>query len=102
MGTKIVLFAEKRTHCKQKYLYFSQERYFFSYLCGVIGSSSVIKKESGVNPEQSRCCKLSFIKVRTKMPLILFGKAFIARTAKSEDLPVACDFPRLEERTGKF
>jgi len=29
MGTKIVLFAEKRTHCKQKYLYFSQERYFF-------------------------------------------------------------------------
>ena len=67
MGTKIVLFAEKRTHCKQKYLYFSQERY----------SSSVIKKESGVNPEQSRCCKLSFIKVRTKMPLILFGKAFV-------------------------
>ena len=77
MGTKIVLFTEKRTHCKQKYLYFSQERYFFSYLCGVIGSSSGIKKESGVNPEQSRCCKLSFIKVRTKMPLILFGKAFV-------------------------
>lgn len=101
MGTKIVLFAEKRTHCKQKYLYFGQERYFFSYLCGVIGSSSVIKRESGVNSEQFRCCKLSFIKVRTKMLLILVGKAFIARTAKSEDLPVACDFPQLEERTGK-
>ena len=76
MGTKIVLFAEKRTHCKQIFVFWSR-KVFFSYLCGVIGSSSVIKKESGVNPEQSRCCKLSFIKVRTKMPLILFGKAFV-------------------------
>ena len=45
-----------------------------------------INRESGVNPEQSRCCKSSF-KAQTNKSLILLGRRLLPDD-KSEDLPI--------------
>ena len=49
-------------------------------------SSGVIKRESGANPEQSRCCESPATSRQHLLPLIFIGKAAEIRS-KSEDLP---------------
>ena len=53
---------------------------------------NVIKRESGVNPEQSRCCKFQHCMLQTKTHTTehRFGKESANRN-KSEDLP--CFYP---------
>ncbi len=47
----------------------------------------VIKRESGINPEQSRCCEALYtILIETLCHWLFVGKAF-RMEAKSEDLP---------------
>lgn len=52
-------------------------------------TTEVIKRESGENPEQSRCCKLSFDETNTK-PLHLVGKAFVLGQRARRPAIVTC------------
>lgn len=61
----------------------------------------VMKRESGVSPEQSRCCNIPFL-CKHFVPLnelffISFGKA-VCTGIKSEDLPLSLLNHRFEER----
>lgn len=61
----------------------------------------VMKRESGVNPEQSRCCNIPFL-CKHFVPLnellfISFGKA-VYTGIKSEDLPLSLLNHRFEEK----
>lgn len=61
----------------------------------------VMKRESGENPEQSRCCEIPFL-CKQSVPLneyavVTFGKA-VCTGIKSEDLPLSLLNHRFEER----
>lgn len=62
------------------------------YLCGDIGSlldKSVMKRESGESPEQTRCCKFHNDFQEFYMPLSIERMGRLLKRNKSEDLPVS-------------
>ena len=65
-----------------------------SYLCLLVGDEAtfvaLLKRESGANPEQSRCCKFLCV-LNNTMPLTLIGLGRSLKRNKSEDLPLRCE-----------
>ena len=59
-------------------------------------SGKRIKRETGVNPVQSRCCKLHK-RFEQHFCHWLFGKAF-KNGSKSEDLPIIINFQKLSRK----
>lgn len=47
-----------------------------------------MKRESGVNPEQSRCCEQSFFGHHIVLPLTIFREGKCMSGCESEDLPL--------------